>query len=127
MVGGFVRAKHDVHGEGVGLRDLDPFSVTLIFFEGDEFKRGGGGGPSHDYHALVPIQESIAEKSRFVSNLFRVGLGRADAREFAKRFFEAYPGLAVSERELDRHRAEGGASGGGCVFPFVAVLSGAAA
>ena len=44
MVGGFVRAKHDVHGEGVGLRDLDPFFVTVIFFEGNKLKRGEGAG-----------------------------------------------------------------------------------
>ena len=97
MVGGFVRAKHDVHGEGVGLRDLDPFSVTLIFFEGNEFKRGGGGGPGHDYHALVPIQEGVPEKSHFVSDRFRVRLRGADAREFAKRFLETDSRLPVSE------------------------------
>jgi hypothetical protein len=36
----------------VGLRDFDPFSVTIKFLEGNKLKRGGGGGPGHDFHAL---------------------------------------------------------------------------
>ena len=66
MVGGFVRAKHDVHGEGVGLGDFNPLSVTFIFLEGNELEPGGGGGPGHDYHALVPIQEGVSEKSHYL-------------------------------------------------------------
>jgi len=97
VVGGGVGAKHDVHREGVGLRDLDPFPVTIKFLEGNKLKRGGGGGPGHDYHALVPIQEGGPEKSHFVSDLFRVRLRGADAREFAKRFLETDSGLPVSE------------------------------
>ncbi len=45
MVGGGVGAKHDVHGEGVGLRDFNPLSVTFIFLEGNKLEPGGGGGP----------------------------------------------------------------------------------
>jgi hypothetical protein len=121
--GGGVGAEQDVHGEGVGFRDLDPFSVALIFLEGNKLKRGGGGGPSHDYYALVPIQEGVTEKSHFVSNRFRVGLGGADAREFAKRFLKTYSGLPVSERELDRHRAEGGGPVGAGAFFLLSLSS----
>ena len=97
MGGGGVGAKHDVQGEGVGLGDFNPLSVTFIFLEGNEFQRGGGGGPGHDYHALVPIQECGPEKSHFVSDRFRVRLRGADAREFAKRFLETDSRLPVSE------------------------------
>ena len=109
----------------MGLGNFFPFPIPVLLPESDKLKGGGGGGPSHDQEVRVPFKEGIAEQGHFVPDGFGVGLGSANSGFLTERFLKVDARVSITEGNLDGHRAEGLAVGGGDILSFVFVLRGA--
>ncbi len=101
-LGGGVGREHNVHGDGVGFRALDPFPVTFLFFEREELK-GVGIRTGHNDHVRIPLHDSFAENCHLTSDRLGVGLDCTQTRIISKGEFEVYPGLLVLKDDFDRH------------------------
>jgi hypothetical protein len=121
MVGGRVRAKHDVEGKRVGLRERGPFPIAIFFHESSKVQGVSVIGPSHDDHIRVPILQDFTEEGHLIPNGLGVGLRGAYAGVLTQGFLKVNAGLPIAEGDLDRHAAESLAFRGGGVSAPVRV------
>ena len=66
-LGGGVGREHDVQGDGVGFRALDPFPIAVLLFEREELK-GVDIRTGHDNPVRIPLHDSLAEDGHFAAD-----------------------------------------------------------